>query len=176
MDRHIFFTFVMLLLAACTPQGGGSSWRGRLEAELPLMGHRNWIAVVDSAYPAQVGGGLEIIVTGADHLEVVKAVLEATDEAPHVRPVVFLDEELDWINPKDAPGIDAFKRELEELLKGRNVQRSPHGDIIGWLGRAAESFRVLILKTELTLPYTSVFLMLDCGYWSDEAEKRLRSR
>jgi hypothetical protein len=28
--------------------------------------------------------------------------------------------------------------------------------------------------TNLTLPYTSVFLELDCGYWSPEAEQRLR--
>lgn len=176
MDRRIFFTFVMLLFAACAPEGGGSSWRDRLEAELPLMGHRNWIVVVDSAYPAQVGAGMEIIVTGADHLEVVGAVLEAVEGAPHVRPVVFLDEELEKIDPKDAPGIGVYRKELEGLLKGRNVQRSPHGDIIKLLGSAAESFRVLILKTELTLPYTSIFLRLDCGYWSDEAEKRLRSR
>jgi hypothetical protein len=27
----------------------------------------------------------------------------------------------------------------------------------------------------MALPYTSVFLQLDCGYWSPEAEKRLRT-
>jgi hypothetical protein len=26
----------------------------------------------------------------------------------------------------------------------------------------------------MTLPYTSVFLQLDCGYWSADAERRLR--
>jgi hypothetical protein len=35
-------------------------------------------------------------------------------------------------------------------------------------------FRILIIKTELTIPYTSVFLELDCGYWDGEAEKQLR--
>jgi hypothetical protein len=34
---------------------------------------------------------------------------------------------------------------------------------------------VLLLKTDLTLPYTSVFIRLDCGYWSDEAEQQLRA-
>jgi hypothetical protein len=29
-------------------------------------------------------------------------------------------------------------------------------------------------KTNLTLPYTSVFLQIDCGYWSADAERRLR--
>jgi len=32
-----------------------------------------------------------------------------------------------------------------------------------------------MIKTNLSLPYTSVFIWLDCGYWSDEAEKRLRA-
>jgi hypothetical protein len=35
-------------------------------------------------------------------------------------------------------------------------------------------YQILILKTTLTIPYTTVFLQLDCGYWSDAAEKRLR--
>jgi hypothetical protein len=35
---------------------------------------------------------------------------------------------------------------------------------------------VLILKTNLRLPYTSVFIELDCGYWSPEAERRLRDK
>jgi hypothetical protein len=33
-----------------------------------------------------------------------------------------------------------------------------------------------VLKTRMTIPYTSVFLRLDCGYWSDEQEKRLREK
>jgi hypothetical protein len=34
---------------------------------------------------------------------------------------------------------------------------------------------VLILKTDLTLPYTSVFIELDCGYWGPEKEQALRA-
>jgi hypothetical protein len=33
----------------------------------------------------------------------------------------------------------------------------------------------LIIKTELTIPYTSVFFELECGYWNAEAEERLRA-
>ena len=39
---------------------------------------------------------------------------------------------------------------------------------------AGATFRVLIIKTDMTLPYTSVFCELDCGYWSAAAEQRLR--
>jgi len=31
------------------------SWQSHLKDELSLMGHRNWILIVDSAYPEQVG-------------------------------------------------------------------------------------------------------------------------
>jgi hypothetical protein len=50
----------------------------------------------------------------------------------------------------------------------------PHEELIGKLDEAAKTFRVLILKTNLTLPYTSVFLELDCGYWDAGSEERLR--
>jgi hypothetical protein len=32
----------------------------------------------------------------------------------------------------------------------------------------------LIVKTDMTIPYTSVFFELDCGYWNAGAEERLR--
>jgi hypothetical protein len=35
-------------------------------------------------------------------------------------------------------------------------------------------FRILIVKTDMIIPYTSVFFELDCGYWNAEAEGRLR--
>ena len=43
------------------------------------------------------------------------------------------------------------------------------------LDAAGRAFRVLLLKTTLALPYTSVFVELDCGYWSAEAEAALRA-
>jgi hypothetical protein len=33
-----------------------------------------------------------------------------------------------------------------------------------------------VIKTPSLLPYSSVFINLDCGYWSAEAEERLRRR
>ena len=37
-----------------------------------------------------------------------------------------------------------------------------------------KTFHIVILKTTLTVPYTSVFLQLNCKYWSDDAEGQLR--
>ena len=58
-------------------------------------------------------------------------------------------------------------------MVGRSV---PHEELIAKLDGAAKMFRILILKTDMTLPYTSVFVQLDCGYWISDAEKRLRDR
>ena len=76
---------------------------------------------------------------------------------------------------KFAKGIGEYRVGLKEALKGENVTSLPHSEIIEKLDEAGQTFHVLLLKTDLTLPYTSVFIRLDCGYWSDEAEEQLRS-
>ena len=60
------------------------------------------------------------------------------------------------------------------MLKATNSTTLPHEQIIAKLDQTAQLFRVLIVKTDLTIPYTSIFFELDCGYWSAEAEQRLR--
>ena len=79
-----------------------------------------------------------------------------------------------WTSDSDAPGITAFRQQLSHVLGSRPVSALPHEQIIAKLDDAGKTFRVLIIKTNLTLPYTSVFLQLDCGYWSADAERRLR--
>ena len=51
-----------------------SDWKRELKALLPLYGHRNWIVVADSAYPAQSCPGIETIVSGAGLIEVARKV------------------------------------------------------------------------------------------------------
>ena len=53
---------------------------------------------------------------------------------------------------------------------------TPHDEIISKLDHAARMFSILIVKSTMTIPYTSVFIELDCGYWNADAEARLRSR
>jgi hypothetical protein len=166
---------ISLAAAATAPATGGVEWQQHLAHELPHLGHRNWIVVADSAYPLQSGEGIETIATGAEQLTVLKAVLAQLKQSEHVRPVVYLDAELPFVSEDDAPGITAYRNELKTLLKDRAGGSLPHEEIIDKLDSSAEKFHVLILKTNMTLPYTSVFIELDCGYWSAEAEARLRS-
>ena len=149
-------------------------WKKTLDDVLPLMGHRNWIAVVDSAYPLQTSPGVQTIYTGGHQLSVVRSVLEKISAAKHVRAVVYTDAELASVPEKYAPGIQEYREGLAKLLGTAKVQSIPHAQIIDKLDTAGKQFHIVILKTTLAIPYPSVFINLDCDYWSEEAEKALR--
>ena len=151
-------------------------WRVRLQQELPLLGHRNWIAVVDSAYPLQTSSGIETVNTNADQLEVVKTVLDQLAKTKHVRPVIFTDAELKAVPESDAVGVTAYREALTNLVGKTEAQSMPHEEIISRLDEAGKTFHILVLKTNLTIPYTSVFIRLECAYWKPDAEKRLREK
>jgi D-ribose pyranose/furanose isomerase RbsD len=151
-----------------------AAWEERLNEVLPLYGHRNWIVVADAAYPMQSNSGIETIATGAEQLEVVKAVFESVDAAAHVRAHVWVDREFGLVKEEDAAGVEAYRRELKKLFAKADIVDLPHEQIIAKLDEAARLFKILLLKTTMTIPYTTVFFELDCGYWSPKAEKRLR--
>ena len=159
------------LLSGCA----STDWKARLKHQLPIYGHRNWIVVADSAYPKQSSPAIETIYTGKGQLEVLGYVLEQVESARHVHANVLIDAELDSVAEKDAPGVGEYRKRLKSLLKGRQVRVTPHEEIISKLDKSAKLFNVLLLKTDLTIPYTSVFLELDCGYWDAEKEQRLRN-
>jgi hypothetical protein len=167
-----------LLITGCahpgTPHHRPADWHATLNERLPEYGHRNIIGIVDAAYPAQTRPGVEMITADAGQLEVVRAVLSGINARDHVRPVVFTDAELTHVAEADAPGITAYRDALAAVLNGTPATRLPHDKIIATVDDTAQTFKVLLIKTPLALPYTSVFVRLECGYWSDDAEKRLR--
>lgn len=87
-----------------------------------------------------------------------------------------MDAELPFVDEADAPGVTAFRSRLDKVLAGHPVESMPHEKLIAELDQASKGFRVVVLKTRLTVPYTSVFLRLNCKYWSDDAEKRVRAK
>lgn len=150
------------------------AWQQRLNELLPLYGHRNWIVVADSAYPVQSQTGVETMVTHANHVDLVRAVRDAIAASSHVRAHVKLDAELAYVQESDAPGVTEYRDQVNALLAGEEVMPIPHIDLITQVDTASVLFSMLVLKTDLTLPYSSVFFELDCGYWNAEAEKRTR--
>lgn len=164
---------------ACSGHAQGSApeaagWQAKVQTSLPLLGHRNWILVVDSAYPEQNSAGIETVETGASEADVLREVLSDIGHSIHVRPIVYMDAELAFVPEQDAPGATQARSELKNLLGSRPVTRLLHEQLLDKVEDVSKSYNVLILKTNETVPYTSVFLQLNCKYWSDAAEARLR--
>lgn len=151
-----------------------SAWERRLNELLQLYGHRNWIVVADAAYPAQSRPGIETLAACAGQIETLHTVRDAIAACRHIAAGVYTDAEIGFVAENDAPGVSAYRRELDTLLAGFERKQLPHEEIIRRLDQAAQTFSVLIVKTEMTIPYTSVFFELGCGYWNAGAEERLR--
>jgi hypothetical protein len=168
-----------MLLGVCCADSisvpGVSDWKAVLMDRLPLYGHRNWIVIADSAYPAQTAPGIETIYSNAGHEEVLNFVLRSLASSRHVTPTIFTDRELAFLPEADAPGITSFRETLKSLAYDRKINTVPHEQLIAKLDQVSQSFHVLIIKTRMTMPYTSVFLQLDCAYWPADAETRLRA-
>jgi hypothetical protein len=150
-----------------------SDWRQRFAELLPTYGHRNWILIADAAYPAQVGA-IEVLATGEDHLTTIREVMDALRTAPHIRPVVRLDAELEYVSDDLVPGAKALRSALLSDLEDLEPEWMWHADLIDQVGEVSRKFPVLVIKTTGTVPYSSVFVELDCGYWSPAQEAEMR--
>jgi hypothetical protein len=151
------------------------NWEQILRDRLQRYGHRNWLVIADSAYPDQCSPGVETIIADEEHIAVLNKVHAILSASGHVTATAYTDRELTYVREEDAPGITAYRETLTDLLKGFEVHTVPHETIIFHLDRAAEKFCALLIKTNMRIPYTSVFFQLECGYWNAKAEKRLRT-
>ena len=86
----------------------------------------------------------------------------------------------------DQAPVAAAHRLLRDLL-GQDFEIGDHGvprlhrgtaagRIISTVDETSKQFHVLVLKTNMAIPYTSVFIRLDCKYWSADAEARMRAK
>lgn len=167
-------SLLIMLLTSSTVLPAAEPLGSQLARQLPLLGHRNWIIIADAAYPLQTSPGIETICVETDQLAALDEVLAQLARTQHVRPLITTDAELPFVPERHAPGIEAYRSGLATRLAGRPVQVLPHEQIIAELDEAGRTFKVLLIKTPLTLPYTSVFIRLECGYWTAAAEKEMR--
>ncbi len=171
------FSRTMAVIASVFLVGSAlaSSWQEELRKQLPLLGHRNWVVVADSAYPWQTSPGITTIDTGADQISVLKETLKALRKCTHIHPVMYTDAELPFVPEKEAAGVTLYRKTLKGLLNGYDVNSLLHEQIIAKLDEAGKTFHVLLLKSKMTIPYTSVFMRLDCAYWNGAQEGRMRA-
>ncbi|MFR9661541.1 MAG: hypothetical protein SNF60_05695 [Rikenellaceae bacterium] len=149
-------------------------WRSEFERVLPLLGHRNWILVVDKAYPLQSAAGMTYLNSAEPIDKVLKYVVESIDKSSHIKPIIYTDKELGAL--EQFGGAEAeMVGTIRSALAGVQVQSILHDEVFAKLDAASKLFNVVVIKTESTVAYSSVFIELDCGYWSEEREQRLRA-
>lgn len=172
-----------LLLTGCatapsvTPTRGNTMyWTQEFDHLLPLLGHRNWILVTDKAYPYQSAPGITTLDTKSTLPEVLENVVERLKTATHVTPVYYTDQELNYLTEEMAPGVEAHRQALARILAGAQTRTLLHDSVFSKLAEASKLFNVVILKTEGTVAYSSVFIELDCAYWNADKEKALRDK
>jgi len=172
--------FVLALLTSSSfaqtlASAPSSDWKAVIQSRLPLYGHRNWIVVADSAFPVYAAPGIETIVVNEDLPSVLKYVAGAISSSGHVRATVFLDQELQWIDEHDYPGVSELRRQITAPFSKDQVSSIPHTEVMTRIDEAGKTFRILFIKTTAMIPYTSVYMRLDCGYMSDEVERKIRT-
>ena len=109
MNKRKFILLALLALTMVTVAFAADAWRSRLAEQLPLLGHRNWIVVADSAYPLQTAPGIETIYVNADQLEVVKGVIAELAKTRHVKPTIYTDAEMKSVAEKNAESASSAK-------------------------------------------------------------------
>jgi hypothetical protein len=150
-------------------------WKEELKETLPFLGHRNWIVITDMAYPLQTAPGIKTLYTAESYIDVLTFVFNEIEKEPHIKPLIYQDKELAYLDDKDAEGADELRSQMQTLL-GSRVTPVPHELLITRLDEVSRTFNVLILKSTLTIPYTSTFFELDCNYWESTKEEALQKR
>lgn len=150
------------------------NWKTVLKEKLPLLGHRNWIVVTDMAYPLQTKSGIITLFADEPFQDVVSCVNGLIAESPHVFAHVYLDSEQQAMSEQLAPGWDAYRQGLSKALDQKDIAYIPHEELIHRLDEVSQLCQVIIIKTNLTIPYSSAFFELDCAYWDADREKAIR--
>ena len=150
------------------------NWKEQFNKKLNLLGHRNWVLVVDKAFPEQNALGMEFIYVNEGLLPVLKQVLTQINSSNHIKPIIYQDKELGFITENQARGVTQFAQESKLIFGNQTVQTMLHDSVFRKLDTESKLFKVLVIKTNETIPYTSVFLQLDCAYWNVQNEKQLR--
>lgn len=177
--KSLIFSLSSLTIMACVGCGSfenSKDWKGSINHQVNQLGYRNWIVVSEASFPAHNRPGMRQVVSDAEVPEVVDYVLNALEQTQHVRPHIYLTREMRSVENHFAPGIDSMRERIMASLHGHEPTELDQQSLITLLESVNQSYDVLVIRTPTALPYTSVFLELQPGYWDTESEDRLRER
>jgi L-fucose mutarotase/ribose pyranase (RbsD/FucU family) len=165
-----------VLASACSLTEADNGWRAAVANQSSKLGYRNWIVIAEASFPAHSRPGVRQVTADVEVPEAVDYVLNALERTQHVRPNVYVTRELRSVENDFAPGIDAFREQIRESLHGYEPTELDQQSLLVLLEDANRTFEILVIRTVSALPYTSVFLELQPGYWDSDSENRLRER
>lgn len=170
------------LLASCTQNRGPlrigliDQTRASIAPELQQLGARNWVVVADPTYPIPAGAGVYTMTVPSGTAETFREVLDLLELQASLTPRIWVCNEMEAVPEHLAPGMAEYTKEVSALLSGRFCYRLDERIIAMQLADAAQKFRVLYIKTNTRLPYSTLAIELDSGYWSPDAEEEIRTR
>ncbi len=150
--------------------------RAKIAPNLLQLGARNWVVVADPACPLPAGTGIVSINVPASTVDAFREVLDLLEIEGAVVPRIWVSHELSAVPEDRAPGVTEHRRELEKLLLGRFHYEVNSRVIDMQIAQAAKDFRILYIRTNTRLPYSSIAIELDSGYWSSDAEAEVQRR
>lgn len=166
----------IFLSTGCVVMRPENAWQAAVDRQAGQLGYRNWIVIAEASFPAHSRPGVRQVAAPVEIPEAVDYVLHALEQTENVRPQVYLTRELRSVENDFAPGIDDFRKRLQDSLHGHEATELDQQSLLTLLEDANRSFDVLVIRTQSALPYSSVFLELQPGYWDAESEARLRQR
>lgn len=152
------------------------SWQAAVNRQSGQLGYRNWIVIAEASFPAHNRPGLRQITASVDVPEALDYVLNTLEQTQNVRPQIYLTREVRSVENDFAPGIDELRKRVKEALHGHEATELDQQSLLTLLEDANRSFDVLVIRTNTALPYSSVFIELQPGYWDVDSETRLRDR
>lgn len=154
----------------------GGDWRSAVANQTSQLGYRNWIVVCEASFPAHSRPGIRQVSAPVEIPEAVDYVLQSLEMTEHVRPRIYLSREMRSVENEYAPGIDEFRKKITTSLHGHEWTELDQQALVTLMEDANRGFNVLVVRTTTALPYSSVFMELQPGYWDADSESHLRQR
>lgn len=174
--RGLIALGVALLSLGCGNQAAHKNWQGAVDRQAGQLGYRNWIVISEASFPAHSRQGVRQVNSPESVPATLDYVLKALERTENVRPQIYVTRELRSVENDFAPGMDDFRKKLEASLHGHETTELDQQSLLTLMEDASRSFDVLVIRTPTALPYSSVFLELQPGYWDVDSETRLRER
>ncbi len=165
-----------LVSFGCGGMQDSHTWQAAVNRQSGQLGYRNWIVIAEASFPAHNRPGLRQVTASVGVPEALDYVLNTLEQTQNVRPQIYLTRELRSVENDFAPGIDELRKRVKEALHGHEATELEQQSLLTLLEDANRSFDVLVIRTTTALPYSSVFIELQPGYWDVDSETRLRDR